>query len=251
MFGIELKDTIAPMCSADYKDRFVAEYIQLKIRYERLKAFNTKIKAALLSFGEECEVEEPKHDCPAELLREQQRIMGELLHVLEVRAVIEGIDLDGCMKMLYGKAREREEDEAERIPLSEYADDGDMLIEAFRRCVVSGVTTDKENERIFEAAVNLLLEMRGLKDKESSSSTVEDGPPSPILGKATEELPEGLLSLDDTLKTIEICEKCRDSEECIADCPCLGELGRGCKYRLKIQSLSYHLKKIYGVKENT
>lgn len=162
MFGIELKDTIVPMCSADYKDRFVAEYIQLKIRYERLKAFNTRIKAALLSFGEECEVEEPKHDCPDELLREQQRIMGELLHVLEVMAVIEGIDLDGCVKMLYDKARSREMDEAERITLSECKDDGDVLQEAFRRCIVSGVTTDEENERIFEAAVNLLLKVRRL-----------------------------------------------------------------------------------------
>ena len=188
MFGIELKDTIVPMCSADYKDRFVAEYIQLKIRYERLKAFNTKIKAALLSFGEECEVEEPKHDCPAELLREQQRIMGELLHVLEVRAVIEGIDLDGCMKMLSDKAREREEDEAERIPLSEYADDGDMLIEAFRRCIVSGVTTDEEDVRILEATVKLLLKLRGLDYEESSSSTVEDGPPLSRCDSVTERL---------------------------------------------------------------
>ena len=185
MFGIELKDTIVPMCSADYKDRFVAEYIQLKIRYERLKAFNTRIKAAVLSFGEECEVEEPKHDCPDELLREQQRIMGELLHVLEVRAVIEGIDLDGCMKMLYDKARRRERDEAERITLSECKDDADVLIEAFHRCLFSGVTTNEEDVRILEATVNLILKLRGLEDEESSSSTVEDGPPSPILGKAT------------------------------------------------------------------
>ena len=187
MLNIELKDTIVPMCSADYRDRFVAEYIQLKIRYERLKAFNTRIKAAVLSFGEEHEVEMPRHDCPDELLREQQKLMGELLHVLEVRAVIEGIDLDGCMKMLSDKAREREEDEKERISLSECEDDGDVLQEAFRRCIFSGVTTDEEDERIFEAAVNLLLKVRRLEDKESSSSTVEDGSPSPILGKATEE----------------------------------------------------------------
>ena len=38
-------------------------------------------------------VEMPKHDCPDELLRQQQRIMGEYLHVLEMRAVIEGIEL--------------------------------------------------------------------------------------------------------------------------------------------------------------
>jgi hypothetical protein len=176
MFGIELKDTIVPMCSADYKDRFVAEYIQLRIRWERLTAFNTKIKAAVLTYGEECEVEEPKHDSPAELLRDQQKLMGELLHVLEVRAVIEGIDLDGCMKMLSDKAREREEDEAERITLSECKDDGDVLQEAFRRCIFSGVTTDEEDARIFEAAVNLLLKVRGLEGPCEVRKTEEEEP---------------------------------------------------------------------------
>ena len=94
---MELKDTIEMMQSADYKERFKAEYQQTKIRYEKLKAFNTKIEAAQRT--EWCEkprckcAEIPKHDCPAELLREQQHIMGEYLHILEVRAVIEGIDL--------------------------------------------------------------------------------------------------------------------------------------------------------------
>jgi hypothetical protein len=35
----------------------------------------------------------PVHDCPDHLLREQQAAMGEYLHILEVRAVIEGIEL--------------------------------------------------------------------------------------------------------------------------------------------------------------
>lgn len=164
MFGIELKDTIAPMCSADYKDRLVAEYIQLKIRYERLKAFNTKIKAALLSFGEECEVEEPRHDCPDELLREQQRIMGELLHVLEVRAVIEGIDLDGCMKMLYDKAREREEERRDMVPLSECTSDAQIVTEAIDRCMHLDVTCDEEDDLLFGAAVNVISKLRELEE---------------------------------------------------------------------------------------
>ena len=84
----ELKETVKPMSSSDYKERFKAEYWQLKIRYEKLKAFNTKIEASKIS-----KVEEPKHDCPDELLRHQKSVMGEYLHVLEVRAVIEGIDL--------------------------------------------------------------------------------------------------------------------------------------------------------------
>ena len=43
---MELKDTVAQMESSDYKERFIAEYMQTKIRYEKLKAFNTKIEAA-------------------------------------------------------------------------------------------------------------------------------------------------------------------------------------------------------------
>ena len=93
--GMELSDTIGAMCSDDYKARFAAEYYQTKIRYEKLKAFNTKIEASdrVCCFGEKPKVEAPKHDCPIDLLTEQQNIMGRYLHILEVRAVIEGIDL--------------------------------------------------------------------------------------------------------------------------------------------------------------
>ncbi len=95
---MELKDTIELMCSDDYKERFVAEYRQLKIRYEKLKNFCNKIEAyESLNWRDEKKdttVKEPKHDCPFELLRTQQRQMGELLHTLEVRAVIENINLD-------------------------------------------------------------------------------------------------------------------------------------------------------------
>lgn len=106
---MELKDTIEMMNSEDYKERFIAEYRQTKIRYEKLKLFNTKIEASYRTGGNvdspPCKpthcivergckvVEMPKHDCPEDLLREQQRVMGEYLHILEVRAAIEGIDL--------------------------------------------------------------------------------------------------------------------------------------------------------------
>lgn len=91
----ELKETTKLMTSADYKERFVAEYWQTKIRYEKLKAFNTKIEAAQrVRFSEvENKLKEPIHDCPADILVEQQHILGEYLHILEIRAVIEGIDL--------------------------------------------------------------------------------------------------------------------------------------------------------------
>lgn len=109
----EFDDTIPLMLSGDYKERFIAEYRQTKIRYERLKRFNDHIEAAQMKRANASptnwagmlgqimnvqsvtanDVNEPKHDCPAELLREQQKKMGEYLHILEVRAVIEGIEL--------------------------------------------------------------------------------------------------------------------------------------------------------------
>lgn len=90
---MELKDTIAGMTSENYKERFKAEYYQTKIRYEKLKAFNTKLEASeMTKFGKN-KIEEPKHDCPYPLLRDQQSAMGTYLHFLELRAVIEKIDL--------------------------------------------------------------------------------------------------------------------------------------------------------------
>ena len=84
-----LADTIDDMLNPDYRERFKAEYQQTKIRYEKLKAFNTKIKAAHMS----TKVDMPAHDCPEELLREQQAVIGQYLHLLELRAEIEFIDL--------------------------------------------------------------------------------------------------------------------------------------------------------------
>ena len=85
---LELKDTIALMTSSDYKQRFIAEYWQTKIRYEKLKDFCNKIELANLDI-----MDEPKHDVPYNILREQQEVMGEYLHLLELRAIIENIDL--------------------------------------------------------------------------------------------------------------------------------------------------------------
>lgn len=102
---MQLKETVELMESADYKERFKAEYLQTKIRYEKLKAMNNKIEAAKrtayrtdrrLNGDAEQEkniVEMPQHDCPDELLREQQEAMGRYLRILEVRAEIEGVDI--------------------------------------------------------------------------------------------------------------------------------------------------------------
>lgn len=93
----ELKDTIELMTSADYKQRMKAEYWQTKIRYEKLNRFLTKIEAVkAFNNGKWYPTEtrdEPEHDCPVDLLDEQKRLMGAYLHILEVRAEIEGIDL--------------------------------------------------------------------------------------------------------------------------------------------------------------
>ena len=110
----ELKDTVALMNSNNYKERFKAEYLQTKIRYEKLKAFNNKIEAARRTEYARKRVDMPAHDCPEDLLREQQAMMGQYLYILEVRAVIEGVELEGVKgendqsddysKLFYGTA---------------------------------------------------------------------------------------------------------------------------------------------------
>ena len=41
------EDTVPLMLSPDYKDRFVAEYRQTKIRYKKLKAYCNRIEMAV------------------------------------------------------------------------------------------------------------------------------------------------------------------------------------------------------------
>ena len=81
---MELTDTIRMMNSDDYKDRFKAEYFQTLIRQQKLFRMTVKYKAGNLGFF-------PK--CSYELLMEQLRVMGQYLHLLEVRAEVEGINL--------------------------------------------------------------------------------------------------------------------------------------------------------------
>lgn len=81
---MELTDTVLMMRSIDYKERMKAEYWQLKIRYEKLHKMVVKYEAGTLGF-------EPK--CSLELLKQQKSFMGQYLYTLEVRAEIEGVDL--------------------------------------------------------------------------------------------------------------------------------------------------------------
>lgn len=81
---IELKDTIEMMCSSDYKERFRAEYFQLKIRIKGLSNMLNKYKEGTLNF---------KPTCSFELLNSQLYTMKKYALALEERAVVENIDL--------------------------------------------------------------------------------------------------------------------------------------------------------------
>lgn len=82
------KETYEPAVdeTGDWKDRFKAEYKQLKDRYDKLHSMCIKYEAGTLDF-------EP--NCPLDLLKEQKAAMGNYLRVLEVRGEIENVDLKG------------------------------------------------------------------------------------------------------------------------------------------------------------
>lgn len=81
---MELSSTVALMQSGDYHDRFKAEYLQTKIRRDRLSTMLVKWDAGTLDFDPVC---------PKSLLLQQRRYMDEYLHCLEVRAELESVDL--------------------------------------------------------------------------------------------------------------------------------------------------------------
>ena len=91
-YNITLADTIPYMNSKDYKERFIGEYWQTKIRYYKLHNMLVKYEAGTLDF-------EPS--CSFDLLQEQAQYMGLYLKKLEVRASIEDIDLETllCIKV--------------------------------------------------------------------------------------------------------------------------------------------------------
>ena len=83
-----LAGTVDLMNGDNYKTRMIAEYHQTKIRYEALRDFCNRIEAAQWT-GKEV----PKHESPLGLLKDQQRIMEEYMHVLEIRAIVDGVEL--------------------------------------------------------------------------------------------------------------------------------------------------------------
>ena len=82
---MDLKDTIELMNSNDYKERFKAEYLQAKIRYERLCDILIKHEAKTLGF---------ELSCPIEMLEDQKYSLEQYIHGMRVRAEIEKINLE-------------------------------------------------------------------------------------------------------------------------------------------------------------
>ena len=83
---MRLEDTAKLMTSEDYKERFIAEYVQAAIREKRLN----KVLAAVY-----CN-ETPlcfSLSCPLSLLEEQHITMLKYCNILEYRAKIEKIEL--------------------------------------------------------------------------------------------------------------------------------------------------------------
>lgn len=73
-----------------WKERLRAEYAELHEKYLKLKAFNTKEEVSIYS-GDPAR---SLADSYARDLRvQQQKIMGEYLHVLELRAALHHVDL--------------------------------------------------------------------------------------------------------------------------------------------------------------
>ena len=81
---MQLKDTVEMMESADYKERFKAEFYQLLIRLDSLTSMIIKWENNKLDF-------DPK--CSKETLENQVIFMQGYISILRLRAEIEGIDL--------------------------------------------------------------------------------------------------------------------------------------------------------------
>lgn len=81
---MELKDTIELMQSEDYKERFKAEYYQVKIRLEKLEAMLEKWDKGELNFTP---------TCPRSLYDRQVQVMSDYCSALIARAAMEHIKL--------------------------------------------------------------------------------------------------------------------------------------------------------------
>lgn len=81
---MKLSETVEMMNSADYKERFRAEYFQLKIRVNGLKNMLDKWDKGELDFTP---------TCPREIYNDQMEYMMNYMTVLANRAYLEHVDL--------------------------------------------------------------------------------------------------------------------------------------------------------------
>lgn len=81
---MELKDTVELMTSNDWTDRFKAEYLQTKIRYEKLHKMIVMREVGKQTFNT---------PIPLESWKAQISHMGQYLYELEKQAAIHGIEL--------------------------------------------------------------------------------------------------------------------------------------------------------------
>lgn len=81
---LKAEDVVPLIISSDYKERFVGEYHELKIRASKLSDMLYNYKNGTLSFTPECDLL---------ILEEQLDYMNKYMSVLERRAEIENIDL--------------------------------------------------------------------------------------------------------------------------------------------------------------
>ncbi len=80
----DIKNTVSMMLSADYKERFKAELMQLDIRIGKLAGMLSAWDVGELGFTP---------SCPYELLEAQLNAMKTYRYFLQKRAEIEGIDI--------------------------------------------------------------------------------------------------------------------------------------------------------------
>lgn len=84
---MDLKDSSKLMLSESYKERFIAEYLQVSCRLKKLENFCHKYEKGDLDF---------KPNCPLTLLQNQVDVMKKYKAILETRAkVYENINLPG------------------------------------------------------------------------------------------------------------------------------------------------------------
>lgn len=82
---MKLSDTVKGMNSEDYKERFIAEHQQIAIRCNGLKSMIEKWDKGELGFVP---------SCSRDLFVLQLQTMKNYMKILEIRATIEGIELN-------------------------------------------------------------------------------------------------------------------------------------------------------------